>query len=151
MDVKREHTWGDWDGGEEITHTEHKLLIVPGCCDKSKELMTVALRLVGEDAYYNKDEMPNVRPRWQLYSSWLKIMEPDKWFHIEGWRDVDFCPHCGVAMPLIRKRQIPLEPICDIIDGGYYCNTCHERLDACSCWPCEAHWEVVPVAVNSKE
>lgn len=53
-----------------------------------------------------------------------------------------FCPFCATPLPKPVPRHIPLEPVRDIIDGGYYCNTCHERLMCCQCWPTEARWEV---------
>ena len=54
--------------------------------------------------------------------------------------EINFCPFCAKKLPkLILNEQIK-EPVCSCSDGGYYCNTCDQRLIACTCLPRECKW-----------
>jgi hypothetical protein len=60
------------------------------------------------------------------------------------WQSVPkFCPYCGTTLPEIRPRAKPYKNVCKVTDGGYYCDTCEERLMGCKCHPPECAWEVV--------
>ena len=52
-----------------------------------------------------------------------------------------FCPYCGEALPKMRRRAVLPGKVCVITDGGYYCDTCGKRLNACKCLPPAAAWE----------
>lgn len=54
---------------------------------------------------------------------------------------IAFCPFCGTKVPGVQLRSDPPKKICVVIDGGYYCATCEERLDACDCALPERLWE----------
>lgn len=72
---------------------------------------------------------------------------------LENWGDVEgiqtmpeptHCPFCGTPLPkMVRKDPIPPH-ICRVTDGGYYCDTCKQRLNACICDPPEAAFEPEP-------
>jgi len=100
----------------------------------------VGLKLGDEDIYENEVGQADCKPEWEVLKSWGDYVSP----HCPKFHRliVKFCPHCGAKMPSIRRREEPMSPICEVVDGGYYCNTCDERLHGCKCWPCEAHWEV---------
>jgi hypothetical protein len=53
------------------------------------------------------------------------------------------CPFCAEFVPSLRLCAKPPKKVCVIIDGGYYCDTCEERLNACECKPAVFLWEVV--------
>jgi hypothetical protein len=145
MDIKRE--WvekyirnNDYDD-EDYEWTERRLLIVPGCCEESSKNLLVTLRLDSNDIYENEEGQENSKPRWEVRNSFWNYINC---YSRGEWPEpiVKFCPHCGEKMPEIQKRKEPLSPVCSVTDGGYYCDSCEERLHACKCWPCEAHWEV---------
>ena len=54
---------------------------------------------------------------------------------------ITYCPFCGTKVPGVRLRRNPPEKICVILDGGYYCATCEERLDSCDCDLPKQLWE----------
>lgn len=53
---------------------------------------------------------------------------------------VDHCPFCGKKVPEVVKYSCPPPWIRIISDGGYYCDTCGERLMSCGCSPPETLW-----------
>ncbi len=142
MDIKQEY-FQENDSLEEEGWNIRNLVIVPGCCEKSSKLMTVALQLSYDEIYEQNKEQDNCTPQWVINSSFKECLE-------YTYREdlprliVKFCPHCATPMPAIQLRQEPLFPVLSVADGGYYCDTCDERLSSCSCWPPEAKWEVVP-------
>ena len=52
-----------------------------------------------------------------------------------------YCPFCGAKLPEIVRKARPPSPIMRCTDGGYYCDTCEERLQSCTCWPPWSGWE----------
>jgi hypothetical protein len=101
--------------------------VTPGCCqghgDTELEnilniqsrtgLVTLGFSLRDWSLFYNGE---NVNPIWVLCSI-----------------PVIFCPFCGKKLPEIIERPNPPKRICTVTDGGYYCDTCQERLCACKC------------------
>ena len=57
---------------------------------------------------------------------------------------IAFCPFCGTKVPGVRLRRNPPKKICVVLDGGYYCATCEERLDSCNCALPAQLWEAAP-------
>lgn len=53
------------------------------------------------------------------------------------------CPFCSADLPELRLKARPPKRITTVIDGGYYCATCAERLNCCECAPPDRLWEVV--------
>ena len=140
MDIKK--TWteqGDPDDGIPAW-TARRLIIVPGCCEASAKLATVALRFSYDDICEG-GELQDREPQWELTGTHRRVLGSR---HLTGNPRLRacFCPHCGTPMPRIQKRVEQLAPICTVTDGGYYCDTCNERLNSCNCWPPEANWEV---------
>lgn len=58
---------------------------------------------------------------------------------------ISACPFCSAALPEVQLRAKPWSSwrIRTVIDGGYYCATCEERLMNCECRPAEWLWEAV--------
>lgn len=80
-----------------------------------------------------------VKPTWKVVSSGS---DGDRSF------EVKFCPFCGKKLPDIEPSG-STEKICKITDGGYYCDTCGERLRVCECLPITANWKPVEHAMLS--
>jgi len=59
---------------------------------------------------------------------------------------VTTCPSCGKPLPAVRRRAAARTPkkITVIVDGGYYCYACGERLMGCKCASPERLWEIAP-------
>ena len=54
--------------------------------------------------------------------------------------EANFCPACGKSLPNIVRNPNPPEKMVKVTDGGYYCDTCNERLGVCSCSPPWMAW-----------
>lgn len=54
-----------------------------------------------------------------------------------------FCPGCGSAVPDLQLKARPPKKITIVVDGGYYCETCEERLMGCDCADPATLWEPV--------
>ncbi len=54
------------------------------------------------------------------------------------------CTWCTTPLPKMRRKANPPPDVRKITDGGYYCDTCQERLSECECLPIEAAFEQVP-------
>lgn len=80
-------------------------------------------------------------PAWGLYLKPYVL----RWDHASEERvHVAFCPFCGTKVPEVRLRADPPVKICAVLDSGYYCATCEERLQGCRCDLPERLWERVP-------
>jgi hypothetical protein len=109
------------------------------CCAQGARL--VALRFAADVIYA---EHPDRAAAISSYAStpprWTIVAVPSD---SRGGEDVVVvvCPFCGAALPAIRPRANPPRRVCAVVDGGYYCATCEERLMGCRCWPQERMWE----------
>jgi hypothetical protein len=113
------------------------------CCADGARF--IALRY-GEDMLAN--EWPNrdaffaaardTRPQW-------KIIACDRERQHQESMVIACCPFCAVPVPEIRLAVSPPSDarIMTVVDGGYYCATCEERLDSCDCVRPERLWEAV--------
>lgn len=107
--------------------------VTPGCCAAAEERVAVCLAFWDTDF----DEAPS----WGLR---LALAVRDYNFS----RELPlFCPYCGKKLPEIEKDPAPVAPLCVITDGGYYCDTCEERLMNCQCYPPEFAWRVKPMVL----
>jgi len=108
--------------------------ITPKCCKEVQEKNTVFLSFDIEDFYDGDPEgQKNKKPKWKS-----GCHTDSGWDHVE----VKFCPHCATPVPEIKKRSTT-KKICNVTDGGYYCDTCKERCQACTCYRPEYAWEPV--------
>lgn len=112
----------------------------PECCEAVKENLTVVLRY-DEGHYYGT---MTDKPKWKSYG-WNSKYE------CHHLREVKFCPHCGTPTPKIRLKKKSRKKICTVSDGGYYCDTCDDRLNECQCAPQEALWEIDPAVKKERE
>ena len=116
------------------------------CCEEGKKF--IGLRHEGglfyaeyesAEAYLKK--MRETPPLWTMHAKTFST----RWERSDDVSArVAFCPFCGTKVPPVRLRKDPPKKICVILDGGYYCATCEERLQACNCHLPERMWEAAP-------
>lgn len=109
----------------------------PNCCEdvQSPEHLAIFLREVtGHYADCSEDPEPP-KFRWVLIGKKRDARCEDGWYPTIAV--VKHCPFCGKKLPELRIVDAP-GPVCTVTDGGYYCDTCTERLDSCQCYPPEA-------------
>jgi hypothetical protein len=111
-----------------------KAIPVPTCCQAAQTQPVVWLSL--EDPGNKPSDTAGARWRAKVNRD-LAFRGGDRWVHPE----VKFCPHCGENLPEMVRKKSPPEPLCRFSDGGYYCDTCKERLNCCVCLPPEAAFE----------
>lgn len=97
------------------------IVVHPDCCDDASKGAVFLGRVYDtvSDEDYTSLKVP---PVWciMLYEN-------------NTTAEVKFCPFCGKNLPkIIKKRKLP-KKLVKITDGGYYCDTCGERLDQCAC------------------
>jgi hypothetical protein len=108
----------------------------PNCCEavQDPENLSVYLREVSGYLCDCSEEREPPKFRWVIGS---KRRRHDTWLsHIV---EIQHCPFCGQKLPELRIVDAP-GPVMTVTDGGYYCATCHERLNECECYPPEACW-----------
>lgn len=113
-------------------------VITPECCEPVQEKRTVILQFRGQDIYGAGPEgQVGKKPRWIIIGQHPATDTPT-------CEDASFCPHCGTNLPEIKLRNPVMlkKSIRRVIDGGYYCDTCKERLESCTCLPPEFAWEI---------
>jgi hypothetical protein len=91
-------------------------------------------------------EAPPEGGRWRMrehdsLGEERRMRDPD--WHKKEVPGARFCPFCGALTPEMRLRAKPPPDLCVVTDGGYYCDTCGERLRSCRCLPPEAAFEEV--------
>lgn len=109
----------------------------PICCYYAKRFITLRY-----ETYYSesKTHFLKTKPFWIVRGSGRE----DAMFIAEMTElRIFFCPNCGAKLPKIKLKDKLPEKVLVITDGGYYCNTCHERLNECQCTPPERMWEII--------
>lgn len=105
--------------------------VVPHCCPETSDPKNASVFLRLPSEYYYENET-NLLPRWVM----LKHTSMGN-----TTVDVKTCPFCGKGLPPIVRVTVPKNrKICVVTDGGYYCDTCSERLIGCNCWSAEHMW-----------
>ena len=74
---------------------------------------------------------------------WVLIVEPVGQFGRAGYEPVTCCPFCCTPVPKLRKRKRPPAKFLVVVDNGYYCDTCRDRLNGCACPHPEVLWEKI--------
>ena len=130
--------------------------LTPKCCPDIQR--TEAILLEFSDEFFDGDV--NARPTWRLQMSFTNNLNAIRALQktegeglelhrdqitevYEEWWNVKFCPFCSTALPDIEMRKECPKNICVISDGGYYCDTCKERLHACECLPPDHRWKII--------
>ena len=135
-----------------MTLTFRERVISPTCCEQMQTHLAVQLRI----PYFRFIEGENAKPVWKLVLNF----EPDHVTELlrdkatgqlitaelaDEWAVAAFCPFCATKIPeIVPAQPDPNKKYCQVTDGGYYCNTCKERLNACTCYPPEHLWAAMP-------
>jgi len=110
----------------------------PNCCEAIQKYPVLNFSTYsGPDGYLKGG-------RWVIRVSeqfWYDFMVGELDEYIRGIPDPEYCPFCGTHVPSMILKNPPPPNICRVTDGGYYCDTCHERLDGCICDPPGAAFE----------
>ncbi len=109
----------------------------PNCCQDVQSPDHVAVYLcevTGHSADGSEDPDPP-EFRWVIMGKERNARCEDGWFSRTAL--AKHCPFCGQKLPELRIVDAP-GPVCTVTDGGYYCDTCGDRLDSCQCYPPEA-------------
>ena len=117
-------------------------ILRPTCCKMAQAYPVVTFHV---DTYDCKDT--NVAlGRWRAHmpselSSDLISSNGINWLRDQP--SPKFCPFCAARLPKMRRKDQVPKDVCRFTDGGYYCDTCKERLHACICLPLAAAWEPI--------
>ncbi len=102
--------------------------VTPNCCERVRTSQAVYLAISVEWRQGNR----NAKPVWCIAGANI-------WGGLEAVR-ADFCPFCGAPLPEIVRVPVGRRKFATCSDGGYYCDTCGERLRACECFPPTHQW-----------
>lgn len=112
-------------------------MITPVCCKYAQFFITLQYEDYWvEDANY----FLKTTPFWVVRGS--KMFPFDSSEQIS--QKITLCPSCGSKLPHIRIKATLPTKVMSVKDGGYYCNTCHNRLNECRCSRPEEMWEAIP-------
>jgi len=112
----------------------------PKCCQYAKDYILLAYDRddEAEDTGYNLECYKLNKPYWLIRGVKSDVYSSK----FEGaHQKISFCPSCGTKMPGIRLKAIQPKKVSIVTDGGYYCDTCGERLIACGCKQPSEMWE----------
>lgn len=120
--------------------------ITPVCCEEVQRLHTIFLAM--PESYHEdgsgKKSLLDHKPVWRVAHF------PRNEHNAHAWTaEAKFCPHCGTSVPDVEPSGDPRK-ICEYSDGGYYCDTCQERLMSCRCMPSVYAWKVKGKPLNFK-
>ena len=104
---------------------EEKDFVTPKCCKENDEHAALFLSL---DIYEGEK-----KPKWV-------VRVYDKKYHCDNVIEAKFCPFCSKPVTKIVPSRIK-EKIMKVTDGGYYCDTCKDRISNCQCLPPEFAWK----------
>lgn len=120
------------------------------CCDEGRKFLRVAYpSSLHYDEMSREQVMEYVEdnpPQWGIVAKSVSDpkADPDDPFDRQGWSQfvaVEACPWCRSVVPeMKRNRRVKKVMVCT--DGGYYCDTCEERLNCCECRPLTHMWTV---------
>lgn len=106
--------------------------VMPECCQKMIDTATICL-IVSEG--FASGDLETL-PTWMVRTG-----EPRSgYYDTFGFTEAKQCPFCGTPVPEIEKRTTDRK-VMVVKDGGYYCDTCDERCNCCSCLPPAFHWQ----------
>jgi hypothetical protein len=116
------------------------------CCEDNHLVGAVYLSFTEKewDDFHVGDLPPETPPRWFVAPTDTRHVKKGSGpYDLEfiGPREAKFCPFCGKPVPPVRKKKKKFKRVARVTDGGYYCDTCRERLDGCRCVPPHFLWE----------
>ena len=122
--------------------TFRERVISPVCCDEIQKYLVIQLRV----PFWPFVDVKNVKPIWKAIVNYhpdhlSELLEKQDGLSNE-WPVANYCPFCGAKVPeVVPAEPDPNKKYCVVTDGGYYCDTCSERLHVCECYPPEHLWK----------
>jgi hypothetical protein len=113
------------------------------CCEQGGKFIGLRHEWLCREYDSSEDFLQKMRETPPLWTMHVKTFVTRREHADQGSAHVSFCPFCGTKVPGVRLRKNPPKKICVILDGGYYCATCEERLDSCDCALPARMWEAV--------
>lgn len=101
--------------------------VTPCCCERGAKAVYLGFAYDDEDCK---------TPEWHV--THFKTDSIDR--EDDPYPPASYCPYCGKSLPTLVKRTPELPRIRVVTDGGYYCDTCHDRLNNCLCVPEAWRW-----------
>ena len=135
LDDDSEH----WEEAQiELHQRQVAALPIPTCCQAAQNYPTVVFHV---DVYSGDSRKAEGKWTGKLIECvYQQNMKRSSYF--DNIPEVRFCCYCGLGLPkMVRKKKFPRHT-CVVTDGGYYCNTCKERLGSCRCLPPEFAFEL---------
>lgn len=145
-------------------------LLTPGCCPEMIDFASIIAVIDWGDCDLRGETSAEMEPEWRIQTFdpyWTSrhshatteeerkagiVIERDSdgeetEYHTTPFWKLDprpapkFCPFCSASVPkLVRKKRPPKVQL--VSDGGYYCDTCEQRVSECVCPYPEQAWEV---------
>lgn len=101
----------------------------PRCCEAAQKYPIITWQIRTDDGEEVEQGRWYINASGELFSR-FSGRDPD-WWNVPA---PTCCPFCGTKLPnMVRKKDVDISSVCRIVDGGYYCDTCHDRLDSCLC------------------
>ena len=138
--IDSDENYDEWDqANDEVQKRQLEAAHRPSCCEAAVKYPVVNFSVELYD-----DDSREAEGRWSATFNEYLVAKPRRamaWYNTIP--EPKFCTYCGLSLPKL-KRKDPFPPdTCVVQDGGYYCSTCSERLNACLCLPPAFAWEPV--------
>jgi hypothetical protein len=116
---------------------QSKMIVRPTCCEAAQNYPIVSF------IAHNPEDGSLAEGSWEANINYKFSSLFDNYRNYENKPSVKFCSYCGKKLPnmVLTKKDVSKKHICKITDGGYYCDTCNQRLDSCFCDPQETLFE----------
>lgn len=150
---RTENEQAEWEALCEKRHNDILSMIpLPMCCENARKYPVVTFSVDETDPEEEDDEPEegDALPPLKATADWY-IEVADKFLSVRRsehedyysvpWPSPKFCPYCGASLPKMRLKDPVPETICRVLDGGYYCSTCDDRLNECMCDPQSSAYE----------
>jgi hypothetical protein len=110
----------------------------PSCCAAIQKYPVITFSVNDDDDTATAEGSWRIRVGERFHSDFFT---GDICEYISGFPNPEYCPFCGSTLPNMVRKDPPPPNICRVTDGGYYCDTCKERLNGCICDPPAAAFE----------
>jgi hypothetical protein len=114
-------------------------VVRPNCCHAIQKYPVLSFVV-----NYHESDSITASGKWHIGTSdsfWYDFYTEDLTKYIEDMPEPEYCPFCGTHVPNMVRKNPPPPHVCRVTDGGYYCDTCKQRLNECICDPPSAAFE----------
>lgn len=114
-------------------------VVHPNCCAAIQKYPLLTFRVK-----YPESDSATASGKWAVRVDegfWYDYYTEDLSKYIGEMPEPEYCPFCGTHVPKMVRKDPPPPHVCRVTDGGYYCDTCKQRLNECICDPPSAAFE----------